>query len=274
MSKKNRHPISNTLVDIAILTAGIIEPSVFEKCLSACFQESHTAASKIYLFRDGVPAETKDAYSEILKRYPVSVSQQSDNKGYPYGANRAIKSGTSPLVLFVSDDVILHEGTLQKLVRRMDDPSIGMCGLKLIFPEDSIDVGRPAGKVQHVGHGVDVRGEVTHPLLGWRPGHPKCNISRDVISVTGAAFMVRRKTFIQAGGFWEGYGKGYFEDVDLCLEIRKLNQRVFIDTEATATHYTGATFIKKNDPMPLEHNKMIFRQRKGNLLTHTSWEFW
>lgn len=274
MSKKSKTHQQNFLVDIAILAAGVIDPAIFEKCLASCWNESKNTQSKIYVYRDGVPPETKDAYAEILKKYPVSISQSSDSRGYPHGANRAIRSGNSPLVLFVSDDVVLHEGSLKKLISRMDDPSIGICGLKLLFPQESTDPGRPAGRVQHIGHGVDIRGEVVHPLLGWRPEHPKCNISRDVISVTGATFMVRRKTFNQINGFWEGYGKGYFEDVDMCLEIRKLGQRVFIDASATATHYTGSTFIKRNEPTPLEQNKMIFRSRKGSSLIHTSWEFW
>lgn len=262
------------LVDIAILTAGVIPPELFEDCLHSIFVETASIQSKVYVFRNGNPPETKAAYDEILKKYPVTVLNSKENKGFPHGANKAIRSGNAPLVLFISDDVILRDGTLDKLIRRMDDPSIGLCGLKLIFPENSTDPGRPAGKVQHVGHGIDIRGEIVHPLIGWNPANPKCNVSRDVASVTGATFIVRRKIFNLAGGFFEGFGMGYFEDVDMCLEIRRLGYRVFIDTEATATHYVGSTFIKSGIQAPFEQNKMLLRARKQHLFAHDSWAFW
>src|SRR5512139_640075 len=181
MSRKNRKPQVRNLVDIALLTAGYVDVPVFEKCISAIKREMETVPSSLYVCANGKVPETQKAYSEILATVAnVHVKQQSMNTGFPRGANLAIKSGTSPLVLFISDDIILHEGTLQKLVKTMEDPQIGLCGLKLIFPEDSQDKGRPAGRVQHIGHGIDIQGQITHPLLGWKPENPKCCISREV----------------------------------------------------------------------------------------------
>jgi len=277
MSKNRNRKVSirNSLIDICILTANVIDPAVFRKCIEAVNRESATNDCRVYIFRNGSIPETRQAYDEILDTVSnLHEKHSNDNVGFPAGANRAIRAGTSPLILFVSDDIILHEGTLNKLVRRMENTEIGMCGLKLTFPDDSTDSGRPAGKVQHIGHAIDIHGEVVHPLMGWSKENPKCNISREVISVTGAAFMVRRKAFLAAGGFFEGYGKGYFEDVDLNLTLRSLGWKIFIDAGATATHYVGATFIKKNEPVPMDNNRFLLRQRKGNQLAHTSWEFW
>ena len=281
MSKRNQKRTNHivkekptNLVDICLLTAGMVEPTIFDKCLDAIHREAQTISSKIYVYRNGIPPETRDAYSSILSKYPATVSVSSENKGFPFGANHAIRMGNAPLVLFISDDIILHPGALQTLVRRMDDPEIGNCGLKLLFPEDSQDPGRPAGKVQHIGHGIDIRGEIVHPLIGWSPDNPKCCVSRDVVSVTGAVFMIRRHVFRGVGGFFEGFGMGYFEDVDMNMEIRKQGWRVFIDTDAIATHYTGATFVQRKVPVNMEKNKMILRARKANLFVHDSFWFW
>jgi GT2 family glycosyltransferase len=276
LSKKNRPPVRHSLVDIALLTAGYVDIPVFRECISAIKREMATVDSAFYAFRDNNPPESRQAYDEIFSTIPnAKIKHHSGvNVGFPRGANTAIRAGTSPLVFFVSDDIILHEGTLMKLVRTMDDPQIAMCGLKLIFPEDSPDPGRPAGRVQHIGHAVDIRGEITHPLLGWRPDNPKTCVSREVQSVTGAAFMVRRSAFLKAGGFFEGYGKGYFEDVDLNLTLRSMGHKVWINADATATHYTGYTFRKKQEPTNMQGNRMLLLQRKGNLLVNDSFTFW
>ena len=248
----------------------MVDPKIFEECIHSAQIESASVPSSTYVLKNGCPS----AYRGLLENYPAKVLTSNENTYFPRGANKVIRAGTSTLVMFVTDDIILHDGTLEKLVRRMDDPTIGLCGLKLIFPEDSSDPGRPAGKVQHIGHGVDIRGEIVHPLIGWSPEHPKCNVSRDVASVTGGAFIVRRKVFNQVGGFFEGYGVGYWEDVDLCFGVRELGYRVFIDTEATATHYVGSSYSKSKIKVPIEQNKAILRQRKGKLFVHDSWTFW
>lgn len=282
MSKnRNRKPISRSLVDVALLTAGAIDPSVFRECVSAIKREMQTVDSSFQVCRNGRVPELQQAYDDILSTIPnAHIRQQSEDTGFPRGANSAIRAGTSPLVLFITDDVVLHEGSLLRLIKTMDDPKIGLCGMKLIFPKDSTDRGRPAGKVQHIGHGIDIRGEVTHPLLGWSPSNPKCCISREVQSVTGAVFIVRRNVFLKAGGFFEGYGKGYFEDVDLCLTIRTIpngidgNYRIWFNADATGTHYVGSTWIKKSQPANMEVNKMILHQRRGSLMVNDSWSFW
>jgi GT2 family glycosyltransferase len=183
--------------------------------------------------------------------------------------------GSSPLVLFVSDDIFLHEGTIDVLLKRMDDPSIGLCGLKLLFPTDDTDPNRPAGKVQHVGHAINLRGEVVHPLIGWSANNPKCCVSRDVIAVTGACFIVRRKVFQAAGGFNDIYGRGYFEDIDLAFTIKSMGHRVFIDADAIATHGVAMTYIaRKDDPKPdLNKNFGIFLQRWQGKQIWDEWKY-
>lgn len=270
-SRKNK---KQTNLDVAILTCGLVEPQVFDSCILSVMREAGGIAN-IYIYINGAP---KDAtfVKETLGRYPeIKIKQTTERVGFPAGANRTIRSGSSPYFLFVTDDIILHEGSVSRLLERMEsDKKIAICGMKLIFPEDSQSPERPAGRVQHIGHSVDIRGEITHPLMGWKPENPKCNISREVLSVTGGVFMARRDAFIRAGGFFEGYGLGYFEDVDLCLSVRQLEYTVWIETTATATHYTNMSMMKSEVRPNLNFSKMIFMQRNSNKLVNDSWTFW
>lgn len=281
MSRKHRNPIRHSVVDIALLTCGLVDLPIFRDCVAAIKREMETVDCQFHVIFNGLDTKNRVPFHEIVSTIPnPKVKHSSDRLGFSAAANRVIKQGTSPLVLFITDDVILHEGSLKKLVETMDNPEIGLCGMKLIFPKDSTDKGRPAGRVQHIGHAIDVRGEVVHPLIGWTPENPKCNISREVQSVTGAAFIVRRNVFLRAGGFFEPYGIGYFEDVDLCLSIRQIptgkggNYKVWVNTEAVATHVTNASMNKSGQPIPMTQNKMIFQMRNSQRMVNDSWTFW
>ena len=75
--------------------------------------------------------------------------------------------------------------------------------------------------------------------------------------------MVRRRVFEQAGGFFEGYGIGYFEDVDLCMTIARNGHKVYIDTDAQAWHYVGSS-MKLVERPPLQFIEMILHTRHSN----------
>jgi GT2 family glycosyltransferase len=253
MSRKKQkiQVLPNNLVDVCLLTCSMVKPSIFEACIGAIVNEMESVPSRLIVFQNG---PVQNDYERILAELPpLSRRTFSPQRvGFPAGANRVIRSGHAPLVLFITDDIILKPKCLQTLVKRMDDQTIGICGLKLLFPEDSNESG-PRGTVQHVGHGISIRGSITHPFLGWSADNPKCCFSREVASVTGGVFMVRRPVFEKAGGFFEGYGIGYFEDVDLCFTIAKLGYKVFIDTDAQAYHYVGQSMRQAQRP-PIQFN--------------------
>jgi GT2 family glycosyltransferase len=157
----------------------------------------------------------------------------------------------------------------------MQDETIGVCGIKLIFPPDSKSPIRPAGKVQHVGMALNIRGEPIHPLVGWSADHPKANVSRDVLFVTGACLCIRRAIFNKVGGFGMEYGMGTFEDTDLCFKVLFQQKRVYVNVEALGYHYVGSTVEKKKMGFPMGQNKMMFQTKWGNtgMMQWSDWLF-
>lgn len=255
-------------LDIAIITAG--RQDLFDKCLDAILPQM-TKDYQIRVCNNGHPSKE---YEVSYKKLPSNsiIKRNNVDNGFGAGANAAMFAGKAPLILFVTDDVFLHPDTVLKLVQTMENKTIGQCGLKLLFPEDSMDNARPAGKVQHIGMGINIQGDMTHPLIGWSPDNPKCNISRDVPAVTGACFIIRRALFQAVGGFDQIYGKGYYEDMDLSMKVRSLGHRVYVNTEATATHGVGQTFKNEKTPPPLQQNQMTFKSRWMKALRWDEWE--
>jgi GT2 family glycosyltransferase len=87
--------------------------------------------------------------------------------------------------------------------------------------------------------------------------------------------MIRRSLFSKAGGFDEDFGMGTYEDVSLCLQVRTLGSRIWVETSAIAYHYVGATVEKNQQGFPLEINKSIFRAKWGStgLFVIDNWSY-
>lgn len=276
MSRRNRkHGVSSrdsqAQVDIVITTAGRFD--CLKECLSALDKQEGVSFS-IYIVDIASDPEERIANQDIFDGHVSKRLQQ--NVGFPSGANEGARMGSAPLILFLGDDVTLQVGALLKMVQRMENETIGVCGAKLLFPPTSTSPQRPAGKVQHVGLALNIRGEIIHPLIGWSPDNPKTCISREVLATTGACFMVRRNLFSKIGGFDLAYGLGTFEDVEMCFRVREMGFRIFVDTDAVAYHYVGATVEKKQSGFPLQQNSVTFRSRWGGTpyMLWDEWSFW
>jgi len=271
MSHNRKHGASSRPgVDVVIITGGRWD--FLKQCLEAL--DKQTVPVNIILLDNASDSEERIQNSNLFDG--ISTKRIQQRLGFPAANNEAVRMGTAPIVLFLNDDCILNENAIEKILESMKDETIGVCGAKLIFPLSPTGQGRPAGKVQHVGMALNIRGEVVHPLLGWSPDNPKCKVSRDVFSVTGACFMTRRSLFNQVGGFDTSYGIGTYEEVQFCQQAKSLGKRVYVNCEATGYHYAGATAEKNKVAYPLQMNALTFRSRfmGSPFMTYDEYKFY
>ena len=204
----------------------------------------------------------------------LHILEQHRNTGFPAACNRGARFGYSPLLFFLNDDVVLYPHSIDKLVRVMDDPTVGAVGMKLIFPKDSTYPRRPAGKVQHVGLSTNIKGEFIHNFVGWSPDNPRVLAVKESYAITGAALMTRKVLFKQAKGFNEEYGAGTYEDVEYCLVLHDMGYNIRIEQEAIGEHFVGATALDKQIQYPLHQNRELLLMHRGGKLNYTEWEIW
>lgn len=275
MSKKRvRTKKLKTLVDIIIPVHNRFD--ILKDCLASIPEAMGKIEYHVYIYDNGSERIEANTFYDPLDKTRLSITRSNVNLGFPKACNAAFRKGRSPLVFFLNSDIVLEPGSVDKLVRKMDDPAIGVAGMKLIFPtfeqlaeaELPLD-GRPAGKLQHIGLVSNIRGNVGHVFISWDADHPKVNAVSDIMAVTGAAMMTRRKLFAHLGMFWEGYGLGCWEDVDYCLTVGEMGGRVVAVPEAAAAHYTGATAMQNNIGFPMGENYQKFLLRWREKLKQT-----
>lgn len=269
MSRKRNKKI-NTLVSIIIPVYRRFD--LLAKCLEAIPDAFGEIPFEVIMVDNASPAEEAkpfyDAYSQYI------VIRNRENLGFPKACNQGANRANSPLLFFLNSDVILDPGSGELLVKAMDDPIVGICGMKLVFPqEDTTKHGLmgPPGTIQHIGLSTTIKAQFVHHFAGWNVNHPRVNALRDVYAVTGAALMVRKQLFFDLGKFFEGYGLGTYEDVDLCIACRDMGKNVIVEPKAQGTHYTGATAREYGLGYNMHRNQMVFMQRWQEKLMYTEW---
>lgn len=267
-------------IDVVVVTAGRLD--MLEKCLEHIVSTVDVPIS-LTVIDNGVEKDKRKLNEKLFKKpehtniVEFYTKRIEINVGYGKSNNEGARFGNAPIITFISDDIFVKPGYFSRIVEKMNShPEIGILGAKLLFPDDSVDQSRPGGKVQHVGVSLDISANAVHPLVGWSADHPKTCITREVFAVTGATFSIRRNYWKQVGGFDPVYGKGYWEDIDLCLKVRQLGGKIIMDCELLACHYTGASHeIDKTFSSDFQHNANTFRARwsAAGMLVADSWTY-
>jgi len=177
---------------------------------------------------------------EFLKTIDDQVLTYQD--GYSFGEmnNFAASNAQGEFLLFLNDDVqVQSPNWLEAFLVLALNESTGAVGPKLLSP---------GGKLQDCGGIVWRDGNAWNHGRNHNPNEPKFNYVRDVDYCSGSCLLVKKKVFDKIGGFDSRFSPAYWEDTDLCFEIRKLGYQVLYQPLANLVHYEGLT-------QGINHNK-------------------
>ena len=182
--------------------------------------------------------------SDEIFRYYKELSKDPDihlvrwKKEFNYSAinNFGVRSAKGEYLLFLNNDVkIITKDWMREMLGVCQRPETGAVGVKLIYPDNTI---------QHAGCVVGMGGIAGHMFTDMpaeRTGYMhKASLLQDMSAVTAACMMVKKEAFLKAGGFTEELAVA-FNDVDLCLKLRKQGYLVVYDPYARLYHMESKT---------------------------------
>ena len=171
----------------------------------------------------------------------LSVLRYSGPFNYAAMNNAAVRGTDAPLVLLLNNDIDgFSPGWLDQLVATIAlDPTIAAVGCLLTYPD---------GDIQHAGvmftpkrHGFHGHAGLPHDALGYRG---RIRSLQEYSAVTAAMMLVRREAFDAVGGFDETFPDDY-NDVDLCLRLRRAGWKIAYTPHVTAVHWESRTRTAK-----------------------------
>lgn len=205
-------------------------------------------------------ASTDGSVETIKKNFPdVKIIVNSENRGFSAANNQAIKIAKGKYVFLLNPDTIIYQNSLDALITFLDgNEDVGACGPKFLDAD---------GKAHFsVGYAPSFRallyGRTFLRSLGiFRRQHKKITTRKfdfekysDVEQLSGAALMIRRSVMEEIGLMDESFFM-YYEDVDLCLRIRKAGYRIVYVPDSIITHIGG----KSSEQVSARKRIMLYR---------------
>ena len=215
-NKKNQNKIS---VIIPIHNASL----TIKHCLDSIANQNYPNFD-IIAVNDGSTDDTL----EKLSHYTLKVFSNQKSKGAAFSRNRGAMNTDAEVVLFVDSDVVIPPNALSRISETFDATS-DICGIGAVFSD----------KTAHLNFVSDYK----NLELSYRS-----NLRPPYAQYLGSHFLaVKRKLFLENGGFPTEFPGSSVEDIALGYRLTKGKKTMFIDRGVAVDHlkrYSLLTMLK------------------------------
>ena len=225
--------IGNPLISIIIPNKDHIED--LEKCIDSIESLSSYKNYEIIVVENNSEEKiTFDYYEQLKELYSNVKVVVWDQKGFNYSAinNYGRKFASGEYILLLNNDIeVITPNWLEEMLMFAQREDVGAVGAKLYFPDDTI---------QHAGVILGIGGVAGHSHKNFGRAEygyvSRAVISQNLSACTAACLLIRADVFDKVEGLDEKYAVA-FNDVDICMKIRKEGYLIVFTPYAEFYHY-------------------------------------
>ena len=184
---------------------------------------------------------TDNSTTFIAHNYPgIVLVKSSQNLGFGKGNNEGVKRAAGEYILLINNDTIVLDNLAPVLEVLKSDETIGALGINMLNGNREYLV--PGGRFPSFRNMLEIK----QVALGLGDEFRNGRFEKDKYEIDwlgGAFLMMRKKIFLEMGGFDKDYFM-YVEDVDFSKKLAdKGYKRVFLP-DYSYIHFVGFTTAK------------------------------
>ena len=253
-----------------------------KRCIPAIIRNTIYPNYELVVVDNGSEDGSVEYLESMRRRMHLRIVRNRADAGYAAASNRGIEAASGQYVLFLNNDTEPLEGWLGEMISCMErHPGTGAVGSKLIYPfrpglDNQGDAPEPDFTIQHMGVRFRRERDFIRPYhvgKGLDPADPRACAEARVPAVTGACMLTTREVLGKTGLFDENYRFG-FEDIELCLRIRKAGYGIYYCPSSALFHHEfgtqnvhGLEWKARNR----EHNARLLREKWFRVLDADIW---
>lgn len=219
---------------ISIIIPNMDHVQVLKQCIDSVEKLSTYRNFEILIVENNsTKQETFHYYETVSRQYSnIKVIKWSKEFNYSKINNFAVKHAKGEYLLFLNNDIeIITPNWLEEMLMFNQREDVGATGVMLYYPDNT---------VQHAGVILGIGGIAGHSHKYYQRNDygymSRMSLAQNLSAVTAACMMVRTSVFNEVEGFDETLQVA-FNDVDLCMKIRKAGYLIVFTPYAEAYHY-------------------------------------
>jgi len=215
-----------------------------QDCLSSILKQTYTSFEVILVDN----ASHDGSVEFVQEHFPlVKIFIQKENLGFAGGSNAGIREAHGEYILTLNNDTIVPPDFVSELVKpMMQDPSVGMCASKMVFPD---------GRINSTAICISRSG------AAWDRGMGEIDTGQydtleEIFGPCAGAALYRRSMLDEIGLFDEDFFL-FMEDVDLAFRARLSGWKCMYVPTARVMHIHGGTANAGSDAAVYYGNRNI-----------------
>jgi len=210
----------------------------------------------------------------ITQKYPsVKIIKNEKNLGFAVPNNTAAKISIGEFLLFLNPDMRVEAGSLDKIVEWMKNHSeVGLASCRLVDENGILNMDAQPRRLPGVLDQLAIILKLPHLfpsiLNHYMYKGFDADKEQEVDSVRGSFMIMPRAVYEKIGFAFDPRYFIWFEDVDICREVKKLGYKVVHTPVISCVDYIGQSFKQRTT---------LWKQKnftKSMLQYFQKWEPW
>lgn len=230
---------------VSIVIPNMDHADTLRTCISSILEKTTYENFEIVIIENNSRKEETFAYYDELKTDPrIQIVTWEGKFNYSAINNFGVReAATGEYILLLNNDIeVITPDWLQEMLMFAQRSDVGAVGAMLYYPDDTI---------QHAGVILGIGGVAGHAHKYFPRGDfgymSRATIAQDLSVVTAACVMLPRTVWDEVGGLDETFEVA-FNDVDLCMRIRKAGYLIVWTPYAELYHYESKSRGAEDTP--------------------------
>lgn len=216
----------------------------------------------------GDNGSTDGSIDFLRQHYPtIRIIQNDQNYGFTGGYNRVLEQVDADYFILLNSDVEVHPGWIAPVISLMESDALIAAAapkIKAFAEKDHFEhAGAAGGFIDEYGYPF-CRGRMFYEIEQDKGQYEQ---SGEIFWASGAAMFVKKKYWVEAGGFDDRFF-AHMEEIDLCWRLKNMGYKVMYCAESEVYHVGGGTLNTEN---PF---KTFLNFRNNLLLLRNNLSFW
>lgn len=265
---RNEQPVDVSIIIPLYKSDGVIND------LIKTFPINNRLSWEIIFIDDQCPKNSKSKVLQLWSQRqneltkPVGkIIYNTSNKGYGQSCNAGVNYALGKYLIFLNADTRVTPNWMEPMINLFEDPKVGIVGNMHIK-----DGGSYNGTIDSAGSEwkwndmsfVHIARHSYHKKSLSNPFRPD-NCPEDLMKVseremvTGCCFAMKAELFKYIGGFNPNYRIGYWEDSEICMNVRELGFKILYQPQSVIYHKLGHT--SSGGHRYFRHNQSYFMNK-------------
>ncbi len=244
--------------DVSVIIVVWNKPDLTWLCLRslAATQQSNTSFEVVL-----VDNFSNDSTRKMLHKVKnIRVIQNQKNVGFLKACNQAAAKIKGEFIYLLNNDAEVQNATISELHHSCLNSNIGAAGSKIILS---------SGLLQEAGSIIFRDGSALGYGRNEYPDADEFNFTRVVDFCSGASLMIKASLWKKIGGFDKIFNPAYYEETDLCMQLRNLGFSIQYVPQSQIIHreYSSSNATQAMELMKINRKKFAQKWSK-QLIAH------